>query len=190
MPELLISVSPSRRTNCKSVRLVWKRTAPLMCPMWVVPKNSPARLTGPVMSERVTSWAWPWMVMPLPMLCAEMDEPLLLMWAVAAPVMAESSMSPWLAVATTGALMDAMWMSPWSAVTLTGTDAGTVSTSSALAPSIDGMVTVHAEFWYLLSGLKCCAFASASASELAYASLWMARCMALSSLVPLTVTLP
>ena len=78
-----------------------------MCSRCVVPKNSPVSVTGPMMSARVMSCAWPWIVMPPSMLCAEMDEPLLLMWAMAAPLMAESSMSPWLAVAVTGALMDA-----------------------------------------------------------------------------------
>ena len=94
MPDPLMSVSPSRRANCRSVRLEWKRTAPLMCSKCDVPKKSPDMLTGPVMSVRVTSWARPWIVTPPSMLCAERDEPELFMCAVASPVIADNSMSP------------------------------------------------------------------------------------------------
>ncbi len=58
------------------------------------------------------SSAWPWMLTPPSMLRAEMDEPPLFTWTVAGPLTAESSMSPWFAVAVTAALMEAMWMSP------------------------------------------------------------------------------
>src|ERR1700723_2966863 len=91
------------------------------------------------MSERVASWAWPAMAMPAARLWAEMDEPRLLMRAVAGPVTPERSMSPWLAVTVTAPLMEATWMSPRLAVAVMA-EAGTVRMRSARAPSIAGMV--------------------------------------------------
>src|SRR6201999_1378799 len=93
---------------------------------------------GPLRSERVVSWARPSIMRSPVTLWAEMSLLLLLMRAVTGPVMALSSISPWLAVTVTGLLRAVTLMSPWLAVTVEEATAGTVMVTSARPPSMDG----------------------------------------------------
>ncbi len=102
----------------------------------------------------VVSWPWPSMESEPVTLWAEMSEPPLLMWVVMSPVMALSSMSPWLAVMLTGALMAVIFTSPWLAVTVVAAAAGRVMVRSARAPSMPGTLRMTLLPLALMLGLS------------------------------------